>query len=256
MKRPASIVLVSVAMVVLVVSYLLARHKPEPVFNGKPLSYWMFQSVADYPRRNKAANEALQKMGQPAVEALTEAVEREDSFLRKQIAKHDDLIPILNRNIPSKYWYRWLAAHALRGVGTNGASAIPALEKMSLDSDKILSSNARATLLLVKGEPIEKLVTDYQDRSNRTNYAKAFGILLQLGPYAEAAIPILLAELQSTNSRIRSGAVTLLGSVGVESEVCVAAMTNLLNDPDSLIRSTAANALVNAVTWRNTRLHW
>ncbi len=117
---------------------------------------------------------------------------------------------------------------------------------MSAESDKIIAQAAQAALVLVKGEPMAKLLADYLDYSNHANSTKAFGTLMSLGPYAEDTIPALLAELQSTNDRIRISVVLILRNVGVESPVCVSVMTNLLNDPNRTVRYSAANALASS----------
>jgi HEAT repeat protein len=230
---------------VAVFAALLTRSEPEPEFGGMPLSHWLEQSLSDYPRRNVEAITALQVMGEPAVQRLTEMVERDDSFLRKKIIQHGDRLPMLNENLPSKYWVRWVAALALRDLGTNAASAIPALEKMALDSDKNLARAAQATLVVVREERMDKILADYLNYSDHTNSTKAFALLRELGRHAGDAVPALLGELQSTNNRIRLRALLTLEVVGMESDASISAMTNLLADPDPLIRSQATDALVN-----------
>ena len=247
MKSGKRIVVVAVVVAIVVtLTRLLTKPEPEPEFGGKPLSYWVDQNIADYPRRNQEAIAALRAMGRPAVKRLTRMVEEKDSFWREQIAEHGDKLPILNENLPVKYWHRGFAARALGAIGTNAASSIPALEKMSAESDKILAQAAQAALVLVRGESMDKLLADYLNYSDHTNSTKAFGMLMALGPYAEDTIPALLGELQSTNDRIRIRVVLTLQTVGVESQACVSAMTNLLDDPNRTIRYSAAHALANS----------
>lgn len=246
--KTGKIIAVTVAALVTVaiLATLLTKPEPEPEFGGRTLSYWVIQNIADHPRRNPEAIHALRAMGQPAVRRLTDLVEKKDSFLREQIAKHGDKLPMLNENLPSKYWDRYLATHALGAIGTNATSSLPALEKMSADPNKTLARAARSAITLVKGEPMEKLLADYLNYSDKTNSSRAFGILMELGPHAEGVIPALLAELQSTNSRIRTRALQTLVSVGAESKSCVSVMTNLLEDGDSTIRYSAVDALANS----------
>lgn len=247
MKAGKVIAVSVVAMVaVAVLVTLLTKSEPEPEFKGRPLSYWLVHNFVNYPRRNPEAIHALREMGQPAVKRLTEMVEREDSFLRMQIVKHGDKLSVLNENLPIRYWERYYAALALGSIGTNAASAIPVLEKMAAGDDHDLARAGRAALVLVRNESIRELTAKYLDRSNATNFGDAYGIILQLGPYAEEAIPVLLKEMQSTNNRTRLMAMTLLENVCVESELCVPVMTNLLSDSNPLIRCSAADALANS----------
>jgi hypothetical protein len=243
-KRIALAIIAVVTVAICVA--LLAKSEPEPEFGGQPLSYWIFQASAHAPRRNPEAIRALRTMGEPAVQRLTRIVEREDSALRLFIAKHGDKVPMLNENLPAKYWFRIFAAQALGAIGTNAASAIPALEKMAADNDRMLASAARTTLVLIKGEAIDSIIATYLNYADRTNSSNAYGTLLSLGPYAEEAIPTLLVELESTNQIIQLKAMTLLENVGAESEHCVSVMTNLLSDPDYSMRYSAAQALANS----------
>jgi HEAT repeat protein len=245
-KRIAVTVVTLVAIGILATLLTRPEPEPEPEFGGRPLDYWVEQSFSDYPRRNVEAVTALRAMGQPAVQRLTEMVERDDSFVRKKIIQHGDRLPMLNENLPSKYWVRWVAVRALRDLGTNATSAIPALEKMALDSDKDLAQAARATLVVVKSERLDKLLADYLNYSDHINSTKAFGLLRELGRHAGDAVPALLVELQSTNRRIRLRAVMTLEVAGMESDASISAMTNLLADPDPLIRSQALDALANS----------
>src|SRR6266496_4278014 len=176
--KPAARIGLSVAIIaVLTTALFLTKAEREPEFSGKPLSFWMLQLFTEFPRRNTSAIEALRGMGEPAVYRLSETVEREDSFLTKQLLKHSDTVPMIGELIPSKYWQRYLAARALGAIGTNATAAIPALKKMSQDSERTLAMSATAALVLVQNEPIERYVSAYLENSNRTNASRAFLVL-------------------------------------------------------------------------------
>ena len=215
---------------------------PQPEHNKKSVTAWMLELFSTYPRRNAEAIQALRAMGDPAVRQLAEIVEREDSALSKKLLKHADRIPVIAEVIPNKYWYRTMAAMALGELGTNASAAIPALKKMSNDADPNLARVAAAALALVQNESIGKFISVSLDYES-TNSVKAYGLILSLGPHAKAGIPAYLKEVESTNNRIRVRALTVLDRICTESPECVPVFTNLLTDPDGLIRTLAIDGL-------------
>ena len=217
---------------------------PQLEHNKKSMSDWMAELVSTYPRRNPEAIQALRAMGEPAVRQLAKIVEREDSALSKKLLERADRIPVIAEVIPSQYWFRTMAAMALGELGTNASSAIPALRKMSRDSDPNLARVATAALVLVQNEPIEKFISASLDYGT-TNAGDAYGVILYLGPHAKNGIPAYLKELESTNNRIRLRALTVLTYICSESPECVPVFTNLLTDADRLTRVHAIYGLMN-----------
>src|SRR5437879_10415514 len=217
---------------------------PQLEHNKKSMSDWMAELVSTYPRRNPEAIQALRAMGEPAVRQLAKIVEREDSVLSKKLLEHADRIPVIAEVIPNKYWDRTMAAMALGELGTNASSAVPALRKMSRDSDPNLARVATAALVLGQNEPIEKFISAALDYGT-TNAGDAYGVILYLGPHAKHGIPAYLKELESTNNRIRLRALTVLTYICSESPECVPVFTNLLTDADRLTRVHAIYGLMN-----------
>ena len=101
---------------------------------------------------------------------------------------------------------------------------------------------AAAALVLVQNEPIEQFISASLDYDS-TNAGKAYGLILSLGPHAKEGIPAYLKELESTNNRIRVRALTVLDYICTDSSECVPVFTNLLTDPDGLIRALAIHGL-------------
>ena len=244
MRISARIVLTTFVLLVVAAVVFKITRISEPEHNKKTLTALMTELSSTYPRRDAEAIQALRAMGDPAVRQLAEIVEREDSALSKKLLKHADRIPVIAEVIPNKYWYRTMAAMALGELGTNASAAIPALRKMSNDSDPNLRRVAAAALVLVQNEPIEKFISASLDYDS-TNASKAYGVILSLGPHAKEGIPAYLREVESTNNRIRVRALTVLGYICTESPECVPVFTNLLTDPDGLIRTLAIDGLSN-----------
>jgi len=83
-----------------------------------------------------------------------------------------------------------------------------------------------------------------QDRQfDTTNSAQMVFLLMELGPYAKAALPALLEGLQSTNYRVRYLAARALPAVGYDSSAHVPPLLRLLNDSSELVRMRALESL-------------
>ncbi len=244
MKTSARIGLTTFALLAVAAVVFKSFRIPQPEHNKKSMTAWMSELFSTDPRRNAEVIQALRAMGEPAVRQLAEIVEREDSALSKKLLEHAGRIPVIAEVIPSKYWHRTMAAMALGEIGTNASSAIPALRKMSNDSDPNLARVAAAALVLVQSEPIEKFISASLDYDS-TNASKAYGLILALGPHAKEGIPAYLKEVESTNNRIRVRALIVLDHICMESPECVSVFTNLLTDPDGLIRTLAIDGLSN-----------
>ena len=214
----------------------------EPTYEGKTIEDWMIESLAEHPRQDGKAIEALRQMGEPAVRRLTWMLENEDSALKLKIIALTKKVPALSDLLVGNYWDRYFAARTLGKLGPSARSAIPALERTARSSDRELARAASAALVSIRNEPIEPIIKAYQDRTT-TNWVHAYGLLLELGPVAKSAVPALLAELQSTNSHVRMVALTVLGRVGAESSECVPPLVGALIDTNQVIRSLATHAL-------------
>ena len=193
MKISARIVLTSFILLAVAAVVFKITRNPQPEHDKKSVTAWMIESLSTYPRRNAEAIQALRAIGDPAVRQLAEIVEREDSALSKKLLEHADRIPVIAEVIPNKYWYRTMAAMALGELGTNASYAIPALRKMSSDSDPNLARVAAAALVLVQNESIEEFISASLDYDS-TNSVKAYGMILSLGSHAKEGIPAHLSK--------------------------------------------------------------
>jgi hypothetical protein len=235
---------IGAALLLVGLAIVTSRPKPEPKYNGRPLSDWLTQLFANYPRMDRKAVQALNAMGEEAVRSLTATVDNEDSPLKIKLLEYSDKFPMLANVLPTKFWDRFVAIKALGEMGTNAVSAVPSLQKLTAADDYMLAPSARAALVLIENQPVEPLAIEYFETKG-TNSAMAFGTLLQLGPHAKLAIPIVFGKLQSTNERVRLGAASLLQSIGMESTECVPVFTNLLTDSDRVMRTIGIGGLAN-----------
>jgi HEAT repeat protein len=221
---------------------LLFSYKAELSYEGKTATEWVIEANANYPRRNQTAVQALRQMGEPAVLHLAWMVETRDSALKSKVLSLSDRFPLIDEVMSSSHWYRYYAARALGDIGPTAKAAVPALEAMTYDPERQLGNIAKAALIRIREEPLQPSIDAFRDPMS-TNSSDAFGVLMELGPAAKLAIPTVLEQLQSTNSRVRLRAVLLLGYIGVESEECVAPLAAMLDDADEMVVYTAISSL-------------
>jgi HEAT repeat protein len=219
-----------------------ALRPSEPQYEGKPLSLWIEQLLAKYPRRDAEARDALLRMGQPAVRFLTRESGNPPPKWRRRIGLLTAEIPLLNRLFGISRFNRLFAIQALAELGPAAKSAIPTLEQISKADDRMLSLAARATMIRIREEKIDSQITTYREFET-TNSAQTVFLFVELGSYAKAAIPALLEGMQSTNYRVRHLAAMALPAVGYDLPEHVPSLLRLLNDPSEMVRRQALYSL-------------
>jgi hypothetical protein len=184
------------------VAWLFLR-RVEPVYNGKPLTFWAQQYGSNnWSARKELAREAefaVRQIGTNAIPFLLDLMQARDSDLKKGLRQHlprkwhDPLR--LNDNSGK---VRRMGAHGLAALGTNAPAAVPAL--------------------------IE-LATQHPDEDGR--YIAVFA-LRTLGPAAEAAIPFYIQSLTNTDDTIRNEAAVGLGLIPHRRETTLPALLKYL----------------------------
>ena len=124
--------------------FLFGHNRPEPQFDGKPLSYWVVQSKDKSPEFRKAAARALVQIGpgtkgegKPGIDALARMLSDTDKDVQAAAAnaleragKAESRIPTLTALLRDKHYHyrvRDFAFDALRKMGSEAVLAIPAL---------------------------------------------------------------------------------------------------------------------------------
>jgi hypothetical protein len=200
----------------------LSMPSPEPVYQGMPLSYWLAgYDVGNYnfihpkgplPPTPEQANEATRQIGTNAFPALLRMLQQPNPSLIDRIwavgqKQHFIKIPFApaNRN--------YKAFRAFSSLGPRASNAVPALVA-------IFESNLA---------PFPQQAVP--------------GILGQIGPAAEAAIPALVRGLTHTNLFVRHNVIFALGQIQAQPKLVVPVLTECLNDPEAFVRAGAAQAL-------------
>jgi len=250
---------------------------PDPGFNGKPASAWVHNFMLD---ESFEAQEALRKIGEPAVPFLIPSLRQKNSWfnavyvrvwpyfptmLKSRLAQ-----PILSTDV------RMRAVVALREMGPKAKPAVAALIERLGDKDKTvrlhsaialgnIGPDARAAVPALKpflkerhtvrvytANALWKIEHNAQEvlpvleqgvREENAPFRWAAAVFLgEMGPAAEPAIPALIQATRAADKETASCAVQSLAQI---SPTTIPALIETLSDADPGMRISAALALGN-----------
>lgn len=189
---------------------------PDPIYQGRPLSYWLqaYNPSAYFrthphgpdPPTTSQAELAIRTVGTNAFPLLLRMLE--------------------HRNLQ----IRWYTLHSRWAPGY-----VPPENYAALTAFKVLGP--------VATNAIPDLVAAF-DHDNSPFPRQAIPIILgDLGPAASSAIPAMLRGLKHTNRIVRKNSAVALGKIHLEPEKVGPALIGCLSDPDPNVRGQAAEAL-------------
>jgi hypothetical protein len=199
---------------------LLRPGEAEPVYQGKPLSYWLEGYYPDVPLGSNGpavtwdgANEAIHAMGTNAVPSLMRKLQRHDSELRLSTERWLIRWHLMKRrNFTGNE--DWKAARGLAALGSAASNAVPQLIRM------------------------------FEREPSAFTQTTVPGILGTIGRPAAAAVPVLLQRgVTHTNALVRANSIYALRTIFPDAKLVVPLFTKCLNDPDPLVRGQAARTL-------------
>jgi len=190
----------------------------EPVYKGKPLSYWlkgMADSPAtgkDYPKMNEAV-EALEQIGTNATPTLLKMLRAHDGQLKLKLFTLVEKQRFIKIRFMRSETLNIAAGNGFLSMGSGANPALPELIKIydqciSFFSQRVISS-----------------------------------IFYHLGPEAKAAVPSLIRGTASPDDYVRNEAINALGHIRSDPDIVVPALTKCLNDSVPRNRQNAAFAL-------------
>ncbi len=221
----------------------------EPSYQGKSLSQWV--RGLEYGNVNPTEEQrvALRAMGEPAVTRLIGMLQSRDSALKRRFItyaqQHANIYNrfIAPRRVIPEEIYHVQAAAALGEIGPAAQAAIPALTTAATtDKQYLVVARAQAALIKIRQEPIAPLLVLLED-TRSTNWRRAALTVKYLGTNGEAAVPLLIRALQSTNVAVRDTAVQGLAGIASGAELAVPALIDCLQDKNPNIRRSAVDAL-------------
>lgn len=220
----------------LVVSFLVSCSNPlsrEPVYKGKPLSYWA-EMTQDQKLDFGPSAQALE-----AIEAVRAIGPAAIPYLLKWIQP-----PWKNSILPGG------AVESFKVLGPQAKSAIPQLAKIlnkrpgSIDDESARTSAAEA-LSYLGPDAVPVLLAAATNLQGQQLQWEVIQDLGHFGTNGIAAIPALLAWTHDKDQEVRLGAVNAVGAIGQQPEVVIPVLLAALRDSDPLVRRDAAEALGN-----------
>jgi len=242
-------IIILVLMIAVVGGLLFCILRPcEPSYQGKSLSGWIRGLEYENVNPTDEQRAALRAMGEPAVTRLISILQSRDSVIkRKFVAYAQHHADIHNRFIAPRHVipedvYHSEAATALGEIGPAAQAAIPALTTASTNNYFLVAARAKAALIKIRQESITSLLVLLEDTKS-TNWNRAARTVKYLGTNGEAAVPLLINALQSTNDGVRQTAVMGLAGIASRPELAIPALIDCLQDKSPYIRRGAVDAL-------------
>lgn len=217
------IALVALLLIVLGAAVWLELDWPrEPVYQGKPLTYWLriltlpaanISSGYGLWRPDPQAVEAIRHIGTNAIPTLLHMTRAHDSALKRKLialAQKQHLIRIRFTAAGERHLQ---ARVAFRELGSTASNAVPALIEIYEANYSVSSQEAAAY------------------------------VLGSIGLAARQAVPSLVRILADTNNYARRASIVALGQIHAEPELAVPALIKSLSDPYPGVRQLATEAL-------------
>jgi hypothetical protein len=240
----------------------------EPVYQGKPLSFWldglMVQQAHLPPRLQRSAEEsemaeqAIRQIGTNAIPTLLKMLRNKNSVVVSRLVFTWERYVRPMRHVPAWFqyppWWRHRAAFlhqeatsAFVLLGTNAQQAVP--ELIRINEQNIPPTEQLGMFLALRAIGPEALrigVPVFLRRAASSNPFErelAVEMLASAGVAPELVVPALLKALGDKNLNNRVRVAQGLGRFGTNAQQAVPALTLLLNDPDFSLRYLATNTL-------------
>lgn len=223
--------------------------EPMPMYEGKPLSYWLECLDITYPHETseQKAEHAIQAIGTNAIPTLLKMVEKKDSPLKNRLIALRRKERFLKIKIVPDYYYHALATYGFGVLGKDGRKGVPALIKILNDSDCDGCRNSAIASLGGIGPAAESAVpTLVRSLVVDTNYGHKLYIISALGEihaHPEIAVPALTNCLADSRTGVREFTIKALGSFGTNAAQAIPILEKKLTDYDSGIQKLSLDAL-------------
>ncbi len=253
--------LLGLGFALLLATAFLVGHREEPVYQGKPLSYWVTKLGSDELHgAPKDAVAAIRAIGPKAVPFLLEWMPHDHPHSHQVrqwrgpvwisrawlwcVEQVQGLAKQKERKIPDSLCveFAWWA------LGTEGKSAIPVLARVinkplgTRDDYSAWTHSAKAISFLGPDAifPMLNAATNMQGRDEVWELIHNFG---NLGTNGAPAVPALLQWTNHPYYFVRAGVASALGGIGKRPDLAVPVLLAALQDSNSMVRRDAAQAL-------------
>lgn len=203
------------------------------------------------PNMRMVAVQGLDKIGEPAVPRLIEALDSKDENLRGQAAyalgwmqtKAAEAVPALAEALGDRSSFvRFRAATALALMADEADAAVPALREALGDEDARVRLQAAVALGEI-GPPTEVVVADFGPLlDDRDRHVRMIAVDV-LGRHGPEAVPSLTKGLRRGDETLCRLTIVTLTRMGPDAKAAAPALEQILNDRRMELRDMAARAL-------------
>jgi len=231
------------------VSWLLLSQPSEPVYQGKPLSYWCEQYTKTYGQDAnmasvKQAGIAIRAIGTNAIPTLLNMLKARDSKFKLKLIELAEKQHLINIKWKTANFRRYEALRGFSALGPLAKPALPALIEMYNELGSY-PFNAPEVIAEISGSMTEAIPGFIIDTTcgNPSIRWRAVGRLGQMHAKPELAVPALTKCLHDESHIIRQTAAVSLAAFGSDAKSAVPELIKALADPSSDVRDAAASAL-------------
>jgi hypothetical protein len=215
-KRGIFLIVMAVLLVVGAVVWLAPRNPPEPVYDGRPLSYWLqgmsFAGASTNHPNYVEALDAMSAAGTNGTPTLLRLLRAKDSPLKLK-------------------FFSLLQRQHIFKVHFVPADVLNFEAVMALEREPFFKST------------LPDLIEIYDENISPASQRAILDMVMLLGPDAKDATPALLRGLTNRDYFVRNGAVNALRMVHADPKLAVPELIKSLQDPFPANRMDAAYAL-------------
>jgi HEAT repeat protein len=249
-------VYIAVAVLLVAITGVVGRQllrSREPVYQGKRLSGWLMQYMANHwvagqnSELDKQAQSAIQQIGTNAIPALLRMLRAKDSALKANIMGLVARRRIIKIPFMSARSWNWAATAGFEVLGAKAQSAVPALVRITNLNISPTSKASAIRALGSIGPPAKEAVPSLLQWTTDANYDVRFSsiyALAQIGAEPERVVPVLIRALKEPDIDVQTKAVSALEHFGLDAKPAVPALLELLSRPFVMVdRTLVTNAL-------------
>jgi HEAT repeat protein len=234
-----------------VAALLLLRPDPEPLYEGKPLTYWLRGfDPGSTPSAQENAREAVQQLGTNALPTLLRLLRTKDSQFKLellQLANKQHLINIKWRTAWTGYNE---TVRAFRCLGPLSRPAVPQLiqiyrERLSNPSgrDELIIAQVFGAIGPAASDAVPQLIQAATDTNHPVIRLYAVGALAGIHTRPDLTLPACIKALHDPVDAVRAEAIAGLDAFGTNAQFAVPDLVKALADPAPAVRDNASSAL-------------
>jgi hypothetical protein len=239
---------------------ILLPREHEPTAQGHRLSYWVerygagtFDNFGHTPEERNEAQLAIQQVGTNALPFLLKWTDYECPQWRPRIYRIVLRLPgwMRHRLLSTPIFFDARLDKAVHGAVSFtalGETALPAIHELEVRSQNSESQDKRfyAFLALSHIRPtaaaaISRVLANSDLATDRFK----MDFIGEMGTNAQPLVPTLVRNLDGTNTLVVEGCADTLGSLALEPDLSIPALTNKLAVPDKRVRRAIVFALGN-----------